>query len=165
MTATDQQYLASAKEAKKENELWLRSIRNINPETVYPIIKDTHEEVFAKTNCLTCANCCKTAPPLLTEEDIHRISKALGLSAKQFSKTYILQDFNGDKTFNIVPCRFLMDNNACSIYDIRPNSCRRYPHTDEKEYPKRTQLNVANTLICPAAYQILEKLRTKIPLS
>lgn len=165
MTTTDQAYLASAKAAKKENELWLRSFRNINPETVYPIIKDTHEEVFAKTDCLTCANCCKTAPPLLTEEDIHRISKALGLSVKQFSKTYVLLDFNGDKTFNIVPCRFLMDNNACSIYDIRPSACRRYPHTDEKEYPKRTQLNVANTMICPAAYQILEKLKTKIPLS
>jgi Fe-S-cluster containining protein len=157
-------YLLDAIQSKKENGLWLRSIRNIKPETLYDTIKQVHKEVFEQTDCMSCANCCKTSPPLLTTEDINRISKALGMSAKQFSKAYVLQDYNGEKTFNIVPCRFLQSDNSCQIYDIRPEACRRYPHTDELEYPKRTHLNVANTVVCPAAYNILEKLKSKITL-
>jgi Fe-S-cluster containining protein len=162
MTEEYQEILLKARNAKKENEIWFRTIRNAKTETLHPIIQKVHQEVFSKTDCLTCANCCKTSPPLLTNEDINRISKSMGLSAKQFSKNFVLQDFNGEKTFNIVPCRFLQSDNACSIYEIRPEACRRYPHTDEKEYPKRTQLNIANTLVCPAAYNILEQLKNVI---
>ena len=39
-------YLLDAIQAKKENELWLRSIRNIKPETLYDTIKQVHKEVF-----------------------------------------------------------------------------------------------------------------------
>ncbi|MBK8625460.1 MAG: YkgJ family cysteine cluster protein [Saprospiraceae bacterium] len=162
MTEADQNLLLKAKDSKKENEIWFRTIRNVKTDTLHDTIISIHQEVFAKTDCMTCANCCKTSPPLLTNEDINRISKSMGISAKQFTKSYVLQDFNGEKTFNIVPCKFLQSDNTCSIYDIRPEACRRYPHTDEMEYPKRTHLNVSNTLVCPAAYNILEKLKSVI---
>jgi uncharacterized protein len=162
MTSDNLEILHSAKIAKKENELWLRTIRNVEPESIHQTIVSVHKKVFSETDCMTCANCCKTSPPILTNEDINRISKSLGISAKQFTRSYVLQDFNGEKTFNVVPCRFLKSDNACSIYEIRPEACRRYPHTDEIDYPKRTLLNIANTMVCPAAYKILEKLKTVI---
>ncbi|MEZ5067203.1 MAG: YkgJ family cysteine cluster protein [Bacteroidia bacterium] len=30
------------------------------------------------------------------------------------------------------PCPFLLDDNHCSIYSIRPQACREYPHTIRK---------------------------------
>jgi Fe-S-cluster containining protein len=28
-----------------------------------------------------------------------------------------------------------MDDNKCSIYEVRPKACREYPHTDRKNLP------------------------------
>lgn len=165
MTEADSALLQKAKESKKENDIWFRNIRNLSPEFIHPTIVAAHKEVFANTDCLTCANCCKTSPPILNKEDINRLSKHLNISAKQFIKSYVLEDYNGEKTFNTVPCVFLADDNSCKIYELRPESCKRYPHTDEKEYPKRAILNVANTLVCPAAYNILEKIKLQFPSS
>jgi len=150
---------------KNENQGWLRNLKAVNRETFSTQLVAIHDEVFAKTNCLECANCCKTTPPILTNEDVNRIAKSLKISSKQFVKHYVLEDYNGEKTLISVPCQFLQADNSCMIYDIRPEACRRFPHTDEKEYPKRASLNLANTLICPAAYRILELLKLSFPSS
>ena len=155
--------LRSAKENKRSNEAWLKQIRKVNNEEFYNKLSLTHQKVFEKTDCLSCANCCKSSPPLISNNDINRISKHLNISTKQFNKLYVLTDVNGEKSFNLVPCRFLNADNTCSIYEIRPEACRRFPHTDEKEYQQRVGINLANTLICPAASQILLKLKSIWP--
>ena len=38
------------------------------------LIHPLHDSVFENTNCLECANCCKTTGPLFTNKDINRIS-------------------------------------------------------------------------------------------
>ena len=92
------------------------------------------------------------------------IASVLEISAKQFKKKYVLEDINGEMTLNGVPCRFLQADNHCSIYDHRPEACRRFPHTDEKEYVRRTSLNLANTMVCPAASQVLMQLKNVVPI-
>jgi Fe-S-cluster containining protein len=149
---------------KIENELYLKNITSQGNEANFQELKSIHTSVFNRTDCLSCANCCRTTPALVTLEDVRRIGRSLGLSAKQFLKQYVLEDYNGEMTLNGVPCRFLGDDNSCTIYEIRPEACRRYPHTDEKQYFKRTYINLANTVICPAAYQILEQLKKVISL-
>lgn len=156
--------LDNAKLNKKENDIYLRGLRNHKEEHIFTEIKKIHQEVFTKIDCIECANCCKTIPALVTNSDIKRIVSVLNISAKQFLRKYVLEDINGEMTLNGVPCRFLNEDNTCSIYEVRPEACRRFPHTDEKEYPRRTSLNLANTLVCPAAVQVLQQLKNVIPL-
>lgn len=165
MKAAYVELLQNASISKNENQGWLRSLKNINKEAFSKQLVEVHEEVFAQTNCLECANCCKTTPPILTNEDVNRIAKFLKISSKQFVKEYVLEDYYGEKTLISVPCQFLQADNSCMIYEIRPEACRRFPHTNEKDYPKRTSLNLANTMICPAAYKILELLKLSFPTS
>lgn len=122
-------------------------------------VKQYHEEVFSKMDCLTCANCCKTTPPIVTTKDIKRIAKHLGLSKKAFERDYVIEDVDGERSFSFVPCKFLEEDNTCAIYEVRPLACRRYPHTDDSEYPRRPKLNAANADICPAAWKILDKIK------
>lgn len=120
-----------------------------------------HKKSFRDIHCLICANCCKTTPAIVTKEDINRISKEVNMSAKNFFKTYVLEDINGELSFKTVPCVFLKDNNECAIYDVRPKACREFPHIDDIAFYKRPLLNAKNVYVCPAvqnALDILQKL-------
>jgi hypothetical protein len=63
-----------------------------------------------------------------------------------------------------VPCTFLDSDNKCFIYDVRPKACREFPHTDRKKFNQITDLTLLNVAICPAAYNIVEKMKEKMPL-
>lgn len=154
--------LENAKSQKNNHAVFLKKLGSQNVPEFHDLLVRTHESVFSKIDCLQCANCCKSTPPLINTTDIKRISKHLNLSPKQFKRQYILEDVNGEMSFNFVPCSFLNEDNTCQIYEIRPEACKGFPHTDEKDFAKRYKLNLANTLICPAAAQIVEILQTKI---
>lgn len=129
------------------------------PEDVGSKSKAFSEQAFEKIDCLSCANCCKSSPPIIEQEDINRISKHIGISKKQFKKKYILEDINGDLSFINVPCVFLNEDNSCSIYEVRPNACRRYPHMDEDSFFKLRRLHSKNVLSCPIAYDVVSKIK------
>jgi Fe-S-cluster containining protein len=145
---------------KKE---FLHTLRQVEPESFYSLLKKTHRDVFEKTDCLSCAQCCRTIPALVTRADIRRLATHTGLPPKTFIRRFVLTDLNGEMTLNGVPCHFLLPDNRCSVYEIRPEACRRYPHTDEREYASRPALNLANIQVCPAAASILEQLQKNIP--
>ncbi|MEY3851020.1 MAG: hypothetical protein RJA38_1461, partial [Bacteroidota bacterium] len=87
-----------------------------------------HEEIFAKTDCLTCANCCRTTSPIFRDVDIERIAKHLGMRVADFTAKYLHLDEDRDWVLNSSPCAFLnLEDNKCSIYDFRPKACREYP--------------------------------------
>lgn len=129
------------------------------PPDVGKMSKKLSEKAFEKIDCLSCANCCKSSPPLIEQEDISRISKHLGISKKQFKKKYVLEDINGDLSFISVPCIFLEEDNSCSIYEIRPKACRRYPHMDENNFYKLRRLHSKNVLSCPIAYEVVRQIK------
>lgn len=118
-----------------------------------------HKEVFKKIDCLDCASCCKTLPPMLVPTDIKRIAKHLGMKEKAFSNEYLTKDEDEDKVLNSSPCTFLDDDNSCSIYEVRPRACRQYPHTDQGEFSQNASLHVDNVFTCPAVYHIIERLK------
>lgn len=121
-------------------------------------IHQLHEEVFACTDCLQCANCCKTTGPLFTRKDIERISKHLKMKAADFEEKYLRVDEDGDHVLQSVPCTFLGSDNYCSIYEVRPKACREYPHTDRDKQQQILHLTRKNASICPAVFTILERL-------
>jgi Fe-S-cluster containining protein len=124
------------------------------------IFHSMHEEIFAKTDCLTCANCCRTTSPIFRDVDIERIAKHLGMRVADFTAKYLHLDEDRDWVLNSSPCAFLnLEDNKCSIYDFRPKACREYPHTDRKNMTQIMNLTFRNTLVCPAVAEMAERLK------
>lgn len=142
---------------------FLEKLRKKPPRSLDYSVQEVHSEVFRDVDCLSCANCCKTTGPLFTEKDIERISKHLKLKAADFETRYLRTDEDGDKVLQTLPCNFLMADNACSIYDVRPKACREFPHTDRQKIYQINNLTLKNTLICPAAYSFVEKMMQRLP--
>ncbi|KQR95297.1 Fe-S-oxidoreductase [Chryseobacterium sp. Leaf180] len=155
-------YHTLALQKQKEHKKFLDLLKKKPPRNLDYIVEETHEEVFEKINCLTCANCCKTTGPLFTEKDIERISKHLRMKAADFETTFLRTDEDQDKVLQSVPCFFLDDDNACRIYDVRPKACREYPHTDRKKIYQINPIMMKNIPICPAAYEFVEKMMQKV---
>ena len=117
-----------------------------------------HNEAFEKIDCLTCANCCKHYSPRFKTPDIKRISRHLKMKEGDFIETYLKLDDDGDYVANKAPCPFLGSDNYCSIYEVRPGDCVRFPYTDEDVIIKRQQLTLKNSTFCPIVYYVLEAL-------
>jgi Fe-S-cluster containining protein len=141
---------------KEQNKKLILKIAKQKAKEVNIIANQFHENVFKKINCLDCANCCTSIPPLVNETDAKRISKFLGIKLSGFKEEYITIDEDKDMVMKIVPCVFLESNNKCRIYEVRPKACREYPHTDNFEFMKNLKLHLTNTTYCPAVYHILK---------
>ena len=150
--------LAVTRQAQHKNFLaWLKKKK---PKDLDVVARTTHDEVFDYIDCLSCANCCKTTGPLFTEKDIERIASFLKLSPGQFIEKYLKRDEDGDWVLQSVPCTFLGPDNYCSIYNVRPKACAEFPHTNRRKLYQINNLTLQNTLICPAAYEVVENMMT-----
>lgn len=125
------------------------------------IVHDLHHRISAKTDCLSCGNCCRTLGPRITDKDIDKMAKALRMKHSDVFQTYLRQDEDGDFVFKSMPCPFLMSDNYCQIYDARPKACRDYPHTDRKKFYQLFELSIKNTFICPIVFEVIEELKNK----
>lgn len=126
------------------------------------LFSDLHEQVFEQTDCLKCANCCKTTSPIFREKDIERIAAYLKMSPGNFSEKYLKTDEDYDKVLKQSPCPFLEEDNRCRIYEVRPAACSAYPHTHRKNILGISELTLKNSLICPAVQDILERANKEI---
>ena len=118
-----------------------------------------HEQVFNEMDCLQCANCCKTTSPIFYQNDIERIARSLRMRPGDFIEKYLRVDEDGDYVLTVAPCPFLDADNYCQVYDDRPKACREYPHTDRKKVMQIAELTLKNTMVCPAVYEMLERLK------
>ena len=128
------------------------------------LMQGLHDEEFLRTDCLTCANCCKTTSPIFTEKDISRISKYLKMKDVKFIEQYLQRDEDDFMVLKEAPCTFLDSDNTCFIYDVRPKACSEYPHTNRRKFIQITNLTLKNTEVCPAVFNIVEELKKKLPL-
>jgi len=151
-----------AKGKHNANKMFFTKLKKKPPKQLDYLMQELHEEEFEKTDCLECANCCKTSGPLFTNRDIERISKFLKLKPQQFIKAYLRIDEDNDYVLQSVPCAFLGVDNYCSIYDERPKACREFPHTNRKKFQQISHLTLKNVSICPAAYNIVEKMKKQL---
>jgi Fe-S-cluster containining protein len=146
------------RKSKDKQKQFKRYLDRANPSKLIRELTELHEEAFSKIDCLDCANCCKNHSPTFKSTDIKRISKHLGLKEAVFVDTYLKLDEENDFVVKQSPCAFLNDDNSCHIYDVRPSDCSRYPYTDEDVFIKRKALTMANSMVCPAVFYILEKI-------
>lgn len=153
-----------AKDKHPENKRYFEKLKKKPPKQLDYLMDELHHEEFRKTDCLTCANCCKTTGPLFTTADIERIAGHLKMKSQQFVAKYLRVDEDGDHVLQQVPCSFLDSENYCLIYEVRPKACREYPHTDRKKFYQISDLTLQNVAICPAAYNIVEAMKKRVPL-
>lgn len=151
-----------AKIKAKENLRFLEFLKKKKPANLDLELLNIHNEIFSKTDCLSCANCCITTGPLLLEKDIEIISKHLKIKPRDFLAKYLYKDEDSDWVFKTMPCPFLAADNYCMIYDYRPKACREYPHTDRRKFYQINHLTIKNLEICPATFEIIEKLKERI---
>ncbi|MEC3907256.1 YkgJ family cysteine cluster protein [Tamlana sp. 2201CG12-4] len=151
-----------AKDKHNENKKFFAKLKKKPPKNLDYIMQELHDNEFENTNCLECANCCKTTGPLFTAKDIERIAKFFRIKPQQFIEQYLRVDEEGDHVLQYVPCVFLDEDNYCSIYDVRPKACREFPHTDRKKFQQISSLTLKNVAICPAAFNIVEAMKQRI---
>jgi Fe-S-cluster containining protein len=146
------------KKSAGRQKLYKQYLQRADKNKVLKQLPGLHEEAFSKIDCLQCANCCKNYSPRFKTPDIKRISKHLDMRESEFIATYLKVDEEGDFVARTTPCPFLGSDNFCSIYEVRPSDCHRFPYTDEDVLIKRQQLTLKNSTFCPAVYYVLEKL-------
>lgn len=91
--------------------------------------------------CTVCGDCCRTTDPnmgvTLNYADVVRIAGHLGMSVEEFMTIHanrfefevngqIYEAFHLD--FTEIGCRFLRDDNLCSIHSVKPMQCRFTPY-------------------------------------
>ena len=155
---SDELLRAWEKKSGDRQKLYKQYLHRADKNTVLKALPALHEEAFAKIDCLQCGNCCKSYSPRFKTPDIKRIAKHLKMKEGDLINTYLRVDEEGDYVMRSAPCSFLGEDNYCSIYEVRPSDCQRFPYTDEDILLKRQPLTLKNSSFCPIVYYVLEKL-------
>jgi Fe-S-cluster containining protein len=142
---------------KREVKALFVNIRRWKPAVQNEAFHHAHQEAFQQTDCLACARCCKETGPLFTNRDVDRLASHLKISPGRFQDAYLRLDEDGDWVLKSTPCPFLMDDNRCKVYAVRPRACRMYPHTDHPAMSEVLDLTEKNARICPAVAHIVLK--------
>ena len=151
-----------ARSKRKDNKKFFGRLSKEDSKKLNAKFHEMHDEVFAETDCLKCARCCRTTGPLLTKQDIGRISKKQGMKPADFEKQYLRVDEDGDWVMKSLPCPFLaLDTNKCTIYEYAPKACREYPHTDHTNIKSILPLTETNVRHCPAVYEMVERMKLR----
>lgn len=150
----------TAKRKQEFSDLF-KKLKKKKPRNLDDVVQDLHYEAFDNFDCLTCANCCSTISPIVTDKDIERLARHLKLKAVEFIDQYLYRDEDNDYVFKETPCPFLMPDNYCAVYEQRPKACREYPHTDRKRFVQILNLTHKNCEVCPVVYSITGELTRK----
>jgi Fe-S-cluster containining protein len=145
---------------------FLSSLEKNPPRKLDMLALSADIEMWKKTDCLSCANCCKTMSPTYTQGDMVRIATHIGMPVSQFQKKYLRRDKDGDWINKSLPCQFLnTTDNKCSIYEVRPRDCAGFPHHTKKRIVDYMHVFKQNVELCPATYRVVEILREKLKMN
>ncbi len=149
-----------ARKHKRRFRTFLTKLQKSPPRKLDELAIRVDKEVWHETDCMSCANCCKTMSPTYTKQDIVRISSYLDMSEKAFKEKWLYKDNTGDWLNKSLPCQFLdLNTNMCSIYEIRPADCAGFPHITKKRMVDYMHVHKQNLEYCPATYRMVEKMK------
>ena len=78
-----------ALDVRDENERFFKRLKKKIPGNLDEIVHDLHDEAFSNFDCLTCANCCSSISPMITDKDVERLAKPLKLKPSQVIEQYM----------------------------------------------------------------------------
>ena len=104
---------------KKGLRAFLTRLEKKPPRNLDHLTIQVDKAVWRETNCLSCANCCKTMSPTYTPADINGSPLILN-DDRPFGK-WLYFDAKTATGEQATPCQFLdLTTNMCSIYAVRP---------------------------------------------
>jgi Fe-S-cluster containining protein len=154
-------------QAKKNKGRFRRFLSKLDRDTPRGLDKKIiplEKEVWAETDCLSCANCCKTMTPTFNKTDQKRISAHLGMTVEAFQQKYLKRERGGERDWlnKVEPCQWLnLKDNKCSIYEVRPADCAGFPHLSKK-FKDFVHIHKQNVEYCPATYKLVEKMMERL---
>ncbi len=142
---------------KKRFRSYLTRLDKNPPKGLDKLKLEGDKAAWERTDCLDCANCCKTMSPTYTREDVKRISAHLGMTGRAFREKWLYKDRTGDWMNVNQPCQFLdLKTNMCNIYSVRPQDCAGFPHHSKKKMTDYMHVYKQNIEYCPATYRLVE---------
>lgn len=162
---TDLAYIEQAAKAKEQENLdfraYVRADLDLSDYRLHGIVQQATEAVWAHIDCRTCANCCKTRHPVFSRAELQRIADYVGITAAELRARYLEVDQDSAKyVTRELPCPFLQDN-LCSIYEVRPSVCAGYPHL-HRNFRNRLWQTIDNAETCPIVFNVLERLKPRL---
>lgn len=137
----------------------MRHFSKMNKKNFDHIVHDYHNEIFSQIDCTKCGHCCRSYGPVFRNTDVKHICKELGTSEKEFTAKYLQPDSEGvGFELQKLPCPLQNEDNSCSVYDVKPLSCSSFPHTLGRSIQRKLAGLAHDSLHCPAAYLICEKI-------
>lgn len=122
-------------------------------------LKAMAQDIEAKIDCTTCANCCRVATTQVTERDAERLARFLRVKISAFLRDYTEETEEEGRILkrNENGCVFL-DGNLCSVYEARPNTCELFPHLVKGNGSLLSRLwhMPDRAVYCPIVYNTLE---------
>lgn len=148
---------------KKENEnlrfrTFLKS--NADEEELDRQFSELHTALFENYDCSRCRNCCKVYHAEFMPDELQTAAEYLKMDESQFFQTYLKKAETEEKFLSKnVPCDFFQKDGNCKLGEYKPDSCKKYPYTDQPErlYSLYSMLDVIQ--VCPVAYEIWEQLK------
>jgi len=132
------------------------------------------EQIHDAIDCRQCAECCRVTEVQITERDIEKLARFLGLSGKEFAERHTTVDSEGvpilkrnkavkaTASNSATPegCEFLVGN-ECSVYEARPANCERFPHIlrGAGSLESRMWDLVDRATYCPIVYNWMEAVK------
>jgi len=142
---------------------FLKKLDDIVPEEMPQLVAEEDAKMWAETDCLSCANCCKKMTPTFSVPDIKRIAAHLGMTPQAFRKKWLYKEEETGDWMNVSqPCQFLQVDNKCSIYEVRPSDCAEFPHHNKQPFDDYNDTFTQNITYCPATYNLVLRLKRRV---
>lgn len=120
------------------------------------------QQIEEEIDCTQCANCCRVATTQVNDRDVDRLARHLGMKLSMFLTVYTEQSVEGRiLKRNQDGCIFLQ-NNLCSVYEARPQTCQLFPHLVKGNGSLLSRMwhMPDRAVYCPIVYNTLEQFKS-----
>jgi uncharacterized protein len=130
------------------------------------VLRRIAEGIEEQIDCTQCANCCRVATVTMTERDTERLARYLRLKPSRFVADYTMESDEEGRILRrdeATGCVFLSGND-CTVYDARPDTCRRFPHMvrGAGSIASRMWQFTDRACYCPIVYNSLEAFKQEM---
>jgi len=164
-----QKHKKNFKKNKKSFKKFLKKFDDKYVPEIAEFAAVAEKKAWKKIDCLDCGNCCRKMTPTFQAADITRIAKHLGMTEAAFKKKWIKREeaeedgTPGDLVNISQPCQFLnLEDNKCSIYEVRPADCAEFPHFAKKDFEDQNETYMQNLKFCPVTYEFVKKVKQQV---
>jgi uncharacterized protein len=120
------------------------------------------QEIHDQIDCRECGECCRVGEVELSDRDIEKLARFLGIEIKAFVAKFVMVGEDGDRILRRTEagCVFL-EGNECTVYEARPANCERFPHVlrGAGSLQSRMWQFVDRATYCPIVYNWMEAVK------